>query len=45
MSLKMKPMDGSEYGNELSSQVNCWEFLDWLSNYWLLEKGSAPWSQ
>jgi hypothetical protein len=29
----------SEHGNEASQSVQCWEFLEWLSNYWLLTKG------
>jgi hypothetical protein len=37
------PVDGSsDHGNELSSFVKCWEVLEWLHNWSLLEKGSAP---
>jgi hypothetical protein len=25
--------------------MKCWEFLEWLSNYWLLKKDSAPWRE
>jgi hypothetical protein len=31
-----------EQGNELSTSIKCWEILEWLLNWWLLEKGSAP---
>jgi hypothetical protein len=30
-----------EHGNELSGSIKSTEF-DWLSDYWLLEKDSAP---
>jgi hypothetical protein len=29
----------------LSGSVKWWKFLEWLSNYWLFMKGSAPWRQ
>jgi hypothetical protein len=32
------------YGNEPSDSINCWEILEWLSDWRLLQKGSAPWS-
>jgi hypothetical protein len=32
----------SEHGNELSGSIKCWEILEWLSDWWLLKKGSAP---
>jgi hypothetical protein len=30
-------------GNEPSGSIKCWEFLEWLHNWQLLKKGSAPW--
>jgi hypothetical protein len=33
-----------EHGNEPSVSVNCWEILDYLHNWRLLKKVSAPWS-
>jgi hypothetical protein len=33
-----------EHGNEPSGIINGGEFLDWLSDYQLLEEDSAPWS-
>jgi hypothetical protein len=39
-----KPVVGlCEYVNELSGSIKCWEVLEWLHNWWLLEKGSASW--
>jgi hypothetical protein len=36
-------VEGScDRGNEPSDSVNCWELLDQLQNWQLLEKGSAP---
>jgi len=32
-----------EYGNEYFCSVKCDEFLDWMSNCYLLKKDSAPW--
>jgi hypothetical protein len=32
-----------EHGNELSGFIKCWEFLEYLHNWRLLKKGSAPW--
>jgi hypothetical protein len=32
-----------EYGNELSGSIKGREFFDWLSDYHLLKKDSAPW--
>jgi hypothetical protein len=32
----------SEQGNELSGSIKCWEVLEWLHNWRLLKKGSAP---
>jgi hypothetical protein len=29
-------------GNESSGSIKCWEFLEWLRNWQLLRKGSAP---
>jgi hypothetical protein len=34
-----------EHGNEPSGSIKCWEILEWLCNWQLLKKGSAPWSQ
>jgi hypothetical protein len=31
-----------EYCSKPSGNIKCWEFLEWLSNCWLLED-SAPW--
>jgi hypothetical protein len=31
-----------EDGNEPSGSIKCWEFLEWLHNWQLLKKGSAP---
>jgi hypothetical protein len=37
-------VEGScEHGNEPSGSIKCWEFLEWLHNWQLLKKGSAPW--
>jgi hypothetical protein len=33
-----------EHHNELLNSIKCWEFLEWLSNYWLFKEDSAPWS-
>jgi hypothetical protein len=33
-----------EHGNEPSGSIKCGEFLDWLSDFQLLEEVSAPWS-
>jgi hypothetical protein len=39
-------VEGScQHGNELSGSVKCWEVLEQLSDWWLLKKGSAPWSE
>jgi hypothetical protein len=36
-------VEGScERGNELSGSIKCWEVLEWLHNWQLLKKGSAP---
>jgi hypothetical protein len=32
-----------EHGNEPSGSIKCWEVLQWLHNWRLLKKGSAPW--
>jgi hypothetical protein len=35
-------VEGScEPGNEPSDSIKCWEVLEWLHNWQLLEKGSA----
>jgi hypothetical protein len=31
-----------EHGIEPSGSIKYWEVLEWLHNWWLLEKGSAP---
>jgi hypothetical protein len=36
--------DSCEHGNEYLGSIKIWEFLEWLSDCWLLEKDSAPWS-
>jgi hypothetical protein len=37
-------MEGScEHGNESSGSIKGWEVLEWLHNWRLLKKGSAPW--
>jgi hypothetical protein len=39
-------VEGScEYGNEPSGSIKCWEVLEWLHNWRLLKKSTAPWSQ
>jgi hypothetical protein len=36
-------VEGSrEHGNEPLGSLKCWEFLEWLHNWQLLKKGSAP---
>jgi hypothetical protein len=30
------------HGNEPSGSIKCWEVLEWLHNWRLLKKGSAP---
>jgi hypothetical protein len=34
-----------EHGNETSGSIKCWEILEELSDWRLLKKDSAPWSQ
>jgi hypothetical protein len=37
------PLEGScEHGDEPSGSIKCWEVLEWLHNWWLLKKDSAP---
>jgi hypothetical protein len=37
------PVEGScEHGNKLLGSIKCWVFLEWLHNWQLLKKGSAP---
>jgi hypothetical protein len=31
-----------EHGNEPSGSIQCWEILEWLHDWRLLRKGSAP---
>jgi hypothetical protein len=33
-----------KHGNKPSGSIKCWEILEWLRNWRLLKKGSAPWS-
>jgi hypothetical protein len=36
-------LEGScEHGNKPSGFILCWKFLEWLHNWQLLKKGSAP---
>jgi hypothetical protein len=38
-----EPMEDScEHGNEPSGSIKCWEILEWLHNWRLFKKGSAP---
>jgi hypothetical protein len=34
--------DSCEHGNEPSGSIKWWEVLEWLHNWRLLKKGSAP---
>jgi hypothetical protein len=34
-----------EHGSGPAGPVEYWEILEWLSEYWLLRKDSAPWIQ
>jgi hypothetical protein len=37
-------VEGSyEHGNEPPGSIKCWEVLEWLHNWQLFKKGSAPW--
>jgi hypothetical protein len=41
--LAQGPVKGSfEHGNEPSGSLKCWEVLEWMHNWQLLRKGSAP---
>jgi hypothetical protein len=41
--LEQEQVEGPcEHGNEPSGSVECWEIRDWLRNWRLLKKGSAP---
>jgi hypothetical protein len=31
-----------KHGNEPSDSIKCWKVLEWLQNWQLLKKGSAP---
>jgi hypothetical protein len=31
-----------EHGNETTGSIKCWEALEWLHNWRLLKRGSAP---
>jgi hypothetical protein len=31
-----------EHGNEPTGLMKCWEFFEWVDNWQLLKKGSAP---
>jgi hypothetical protein len=38
------PVEGfCQHGNEPSGSIKCWKVLEWLHNWRLLTKGSAPW--
>jgi hypothetical protein len=40
---RLGAVEGScEHGNEPSGSIKCWEVLEWLHNWQLLKKGSAP---
>jgi hypothetical protein len=46
MWLRIGPLASScEHGNEPSGPIKCVKFLDYLSDCYLLQKDSAPWSQ
>jgi hypothetical protein len=34
-----------EHDNEPTGSIKCWEILEWLSDWWLPKKDSAPWTQ
>jgi hypothetical protein len=34
--------DSCKHGDEPSGFLKCWEVLEWLHNWQLLRKGSAP---
>jgi hypothetical protein len=34
--------DSCEHGDKLSGSIKCWEVLEWLHSWQLLEEGSAP---
>jgi hypothetical protein len=37
------PVEGScEHGIEPSGSIKCWEVLEWMRDWRLLKKGSAP---
>jgi hypothetical protein len=37
------PVKGScDHGDEPSGSIKCWDVLEWLDNWRLLKKGSAP---
>jgi hypothetical protein len=39
------PVVGScEHGNEPSSSIECWAFVEGLSKYWFLKNDSVLWS-
>jgi hypothetical protein len=43
MAQDSEPVEGScEHGIEPSGSMKCSEVLEWLHNWWLLKKGSAP---
>jgi hypothetical protein len=40
-----RPVAGfCEQGNEPSDSIKCWGILEWLSDCWLLKKGSVLWN-
>jgi hypothetical protein len=43
---EQRPVEGPcEHGNEPSGSIKCWDLFEWLNNWLLLKKGSAPRSQ
>jgi hypothetical protein len=40
-----RPVEGSyEHGNEPAGSIKCWEILEKLQNWQLLNNSSGPWS-
>jgi hypothetical protein len=42
---EVKEEGSREHSNEPSGSVKCWEILEWLHNWQLLKKGSAPYEK
>jgi hypothetical protein len=37
------PVEGScQHSNEPSGSIKCWQFLEYLHNWWFFKKRSAP---